>query len=122
MFIPNYQIHNILKDFTQQLKKKNHRQEAGPRLEAVVNKVAGTIMDRVARLSEEEVRDRAGSLHTPAQSVSREHPRPPGEFYYHTIGKDCQKVRRHLSVENPRQLIDRFHTVIDKVAEKPPEE
>ena len=122
MFIPNYQIHNILKDFTQQLKKDNKRQEAGHRLEMVVNKVAGTIVDRVARLSEEEVRDRATTPRIPSQSSPRAGSKPSGDFYYHTMGKDAQKVKRCLSVENPELLINRFQAVLDKDDRNPSEE
>ena len=69
MFIPNYQIHNILKDFTHQLKNGNNRKDADHRLETVVNKVAGTIMDRVARLSEEEARGTAENQRYPCPPV-----------------------------------------------------
>ncbi|MGD9329904.1 MAG: hypothetical protein PVJ53_01260 [Desulfobacterales bacterium] len=121
MFIPNYQIHNILKDFTQQLKKKNQGQKAGPRLEAVVNKVAETIMDRVARLGEEEARERANTTPTRIQSSCRAKSGPSREFYYHSMDKDRRKVKRCLAVENPQQLIDRFRTLVDIAAEKPTE-
>ena len=115
MFIPNYQIHNILKDFTQQLRNEKHRQEAGARLETVVNKVADTIMGRVARLGEEEVRRQDGTpphhAHQPAFAANT---RPSGTFRYHTIDSDQQKTEQHLEVENPAQLIKRFQSVMDK--------
>ena len=115
MFIPNYQIHNILKDFTQQLRNEKHRQEAGARLETVVSKVADTIMDRVTRLGEEEVHHQDGTpphhAHQPAFSANT---RPSGTFRYHIIGRDQQKTEQHLEVENPAQLIKRFQSVMDK--------
>lgn len=123
MFIPNYQIHNILKDFTHRLKYGNHRQDAGHRLETIVNKVADTIMDRVTRLSEEEARRKADATGIHA------HPSPPpaneqqsGVFHYHTIGKDHHKTIKSLAVENPAHLIDRFQSVIDEAADVVPEE
>jgi len=117
MFIPNYQIHNILKDFAQQLRNGNQRQDAGHRLETVVKKVAGTIMDRVARLSEEEARFQAEAAQqkTPPLSPTAEE-KPPGAFHYHTIDKNCHKIRHCLAVENPEQFINRFQSTIDAAA------
>jgi len=122
MFIPNYQIHNILKDFTHQLRNGNHRQDTGHRLDTVVNKVAGTIMDRVARLSEEEARHKmnTGGRHAhPSSPPTRE--QQPGTFHYHTIGADCHKIKKSLAVENPEQLVNRFQSVVDEVADVAPE-
>jgi len=116
MFIPNYQIHNILKDFTHQLKNGNNRKDADHRLETVVNKVAGTILDRVARLSEEESRGtaRTTDIHAHPSSPPANEPQP-GTFHYHTLGKDCHKIEKCLAVENPEQFIGRFQSVIDEV-------
>jgi len=115
MFIPNYQIHNILKDFTQQLQNDQRGKEAGRRLETVVNRVSVTIMDRVTRLSEEESRHRTGMTGYRDQHAQEPaHPKPSGTFHYHIMGKDRQKQRLHLSVENPEKLISRFQSIIDE--------
>lgn len=116
MFIPSYQIHNILKDFTHQLRDGNHRRDAGHRLESVVNKVADTITDRVTRLSEEEARDRMEptGIHaqpSPAPAIEPQHV----TFRYHTIGQDTQKIETCLAVEDPAQFINRFQSVIETV-------
>ena len=112
MLIPDYQIHNILKDFTQRLKNGNRGPVAGCQLESVVNKVAGTIMRRVMYLGEEEARRRSRERRTGGRGrASRE--RKAIRFRYHTIGADHHKQLRHLSVENPAQLIDRFQSLID---------
>ena len=116
MFIPNYQIHNILKDFTQQLRNGNHRQDTGHRLETVVKRVAGTIVDRVARLSEEEARFQAEAARQqtlPLSSTTEE--KPPAAFHYHTLDKNCHKIKHCLAVENPEQFINRFQSAIDEV-------
>ena len=116
MFIPNYQIHNILKDFTHQLRNGSRRKDAGHRLETVVNKVAGNIMDRVARLSEEEAQhpsETSGIHASPSPPPANE--RQTGAFHYHTIGEGCHKIEKCLAVENPEQFINRFHSVIDDV-------
>jgi hypothetical protein len=117
MFIPNYQIHNILKDFTQQLRNGNHRQDTGHRLETVVKKVAGTIVDRIARLSEEEARLQVESARrqAPPQPSATEE-KVPGAFHYHTIDKNRHKIKHCLAVENPEQFINRFQSAIDEVA------
>lgn len=117
MFIPNYQIHNILKDFAQQLRNGNHRPDTGHRLETVVKKVAGTIMDRVARLSEEEARFQAKAARqktplSPSTAVEK----PPSAFHYHTIDENCRKIKHCLALENPEQVINRFQSTIDAVA------
>lgn len=115
MFIPNYQIHNILKDFTHQLKNGDRRQDAGHRLETVVNKVAGTILDRVARLSEEEVRGTTETTETHAHRSSPPASVPkPGTFHYHTLGEDHHKIEKCLAVENPEHFMGRFQSVIDE--------
>ena len=112
MFIPNYQIHNILKDFTQQLKNDSHRLESGHRLEAVVNRVAGTIMDRVTHLSEDEAGHGAQIVNNPSLWDSRE--RSSYLFHYHTIGTNQQKEKQCLAVENSEQLINRFQSILDE--------
>jgi len=122
MFIPSYQIHNILKEFAHQLKDGNHRTDAGHRLETVVNKVAGSIMDRVTRLSEEEAQCEAETtgIHTHPSSPPASEPQPC-TFHYHTIGKDCRKIEKCLAVENPEQFINRFQSVMDVVDNPLPE-
>lgn len=123
MFIPNYQIHNILKDFTHQLRNGNRRKDADHRLETVVNKVAGTIMNRVARLSEEKTQhpSETSGIHACPSSPPANEPQK-GTFRYHTFGKDCHKIEKCLAVENPEQFINRFHSVIDDVENIAPEE
>ena len=125
MFIPSYQIHNILKDFTHQLRDGNHRRDAGHRLESVVNKVADTITDRVTRLSEEETHGKMEitDIHAPpSPSPSPVMEPQPATFRYHTIGQDTQKVEKCLAVENPAQFINRFQSVIDTVDNETSEE
>lgn len=115
MLIPNYQIHNILKDFTQQLKNGQRDQDSDRRLKTVVNKVADTIVDRVTHLGEEESlrqTDTADSRNRRSRGAAR--PKPAGTFHYHTMGKNRQKQRQHLAVENPEELINRFQSVIDE--------
>lgn len=115
MFIPNYQIHNILKDYTQQLKNGHHRPEARCQLDTVVRKVAGTIMRRVVDLSEQEALRRIRSGHHGARRLPLEvKDRQPEKFHYHVIGSDHLKVRKWIAVENPAQLIDRFHCIIEE--------
>jgi len=118
MYIPNYQIHNILKDFTQQLKNGGQRPDAGQRLESVVNKVSVTIMNRVTRIGEEESQRRLRRPH-PASPVDKHH---PTTFHYHTLGRDHRKVKNHLCVENSRQLIERFFSMVDSAADDGAEE
>lgn len=122
MFIPSYQIHNILKDFTYQLRDGNHRKDAGHRLESVVNKVADTIMGRVARLSEEEAPGKMEGTGIHAQPSPSPAIEPqPATFRYHTIGKDAHKIEKCLAVENPAQFINRSQSVIEEVDHDVPE-
>jgi hypothetical protein len=124
MFIPSYQIHNIIKDFTQQLKNGNHRPDACHRLETVVNKVAVTIMSRVTRLSQEEARlrtqitDGRNSVR-PTRTADK---RQPTTFHYHTFDENDRKLKNCLSVENSEQLINRFLSMIETTASDPPDE
>jgi hypothetical protein len=115
MFIPNYQIHNILKDFTHQLKNEKHRQDTGLHLETVVNKVAGTIVDRVTRLSEEEMQPSSGVSDHPSRPLApAAGTRPSGKFRYHTMSRGQGKTEHSLAVEHPAQLIERFQSVMDE--------
>lgn len=113
MFIPDYQIHNILKDFTLQLKNDQRHPQAGCQLESVVSKVSGTIMRRVVDLSEEEAR-RLNRKPLPASARHTPRERPPVYFHYHTIGRDHRKQRQRLALENSARLINRFQTLVDE--------
>ncbi|HSO19755.1 MAG TPA: hypothetical protein VLT88_09875 [Desulfosarcina sp.] len=121
MFIPDYQIHNILKEFTQRLKNGNRRPDTGYQMETVVKKVAGNIMRRVVYLSEEEARRRTRS---PRHDNRRPRPaigeRPPEPFHYQTIGDDHQKTRHRLTLENSQQLIQRFHSEMEEHTDSDP--
>jgi hypothetical protein len=112
MFIPDYQIHNILKDFTLQLKNGYRRPQAGCQLESVVNKVSGTIMRRVVHLSEEEAR-RLSRNPLPEAPPRTLRERAPVRFDYHTIDRDHRKQRQSLALENSAHLINRFHSLVD---------
>ena len=113
MLIPDYQIHNILKDFTQRLKNGHHGAEAGCQLESVVNKVAGTIMRRVVDLGEEEARRRSRDTRGARRRRDPRDDHKAVHFHYHTIGTGPHKQLRRLSLENSTQLIDRFQSLID---------
>jgi len=123
MYIPNYQIHNILKDFTHHLKNGRRRPDAGRRLETVVNKVAGTIMDRVTRIGEEEARRRIRRTGTnrpqPPSPVDKHQ---PTTFHYHTLDQHHRKLKNHLCVEDSRQLIDRFFSIVAPQDDQPADE
>jgi hypothetical protein len=120
MFIPNYQIHNILKAFTQQLRNGHRQSDTGHRLETVVNKVADTIMSRVTYLSEEEARRRTrfsrGHNHLPKHPATEEQ---ATDFHYHTFDEDRRKHKQCLSVKNSEQLIDRFQSLVAGPPEDP---
>ena len=123
MFIPNYQIHNILKGFTRQLKNGNRLPEPGHRLETVANRVAGAIMNRVNRLSAEEARRRIQLTGGPGdRTASPTDKHLPGAFHYQTLGHHHQKIEKQLSVENSKQLIDRFLRMIDPSTTEPADE
>lgn len=127
MFIPNYQIHNILKDFTLQLKKWRqqnatpaNREEALPgpmsgpnrlRLSSVVNKVADNIMERIASLGQEagtmETTETARSSREPDESFKCQ----PAAFDYYLLDPKKGKVKQRLVVRDSRQLIQRFQSL-----------
>lgn len=114
MFIPDYQIHNILKDFSQHLRNGHRCPKTGCQMETVVNKVARTIMRRVVHLSEEEALHRSRVTRQGGRRPLREpQDRPPDSFEYQTFDRDHGKQRRCFSVENSRILIERFQSVVD---------
>ncbi len=123
MFIPSYQIHNILKDFTQRLRKIRQRPPAPMdpgdlmsvperrphdlRLTAVASKVAETIRDRIADLGEE-------ARHSPSVASERStrvfNAQPP-VFAYYLLDRSQGKVKQHLVVEDSRILVQRFQQI-----------
>lgn len=123
MFIPSYQIHNILKDFTLQLKKKRRglppqagiptpppTPALGPdplRLTSVVTKVADNIMHRIANLG----RETEEAPEVPATSVSTaggDAKTNAAAFDYHLMDRNGEKVKKRLVVRDSRNLVERF--------------
>ena len=123
MFIPSYQIHNILKDFTLQLKKKRQGltpQTGSPlpppapapapdplRLTAVVTKVADNIMTRIASLGREAEDTPAGSR-TPSRTRGGGTQSHAAAFDYHLMDRNGKKVKKRLVVRDSRNLVERF--------------
>jgi hypothetical protein len=127
MYIPSYQIHNILKDFTLQLKKWRQRSAtaadredirpgpiSGPnglRLASVVNKVADNIMERIANLGKEtgttEKAEAKQSLREPNEDSKNE----PAAFDYYLLDPKRGKVKQRLVVRDSRQLVQRFQAL-----------
>ena len=120
MFIPNYQIHNILKDFTLRLKKmRQHRRSpavSGPtsaasgkpphdlRQAEVAGKVAENIMARIADLGKEARHSPPAESQGPPRGFND---RPP-VFDYHLLDRQKGKVKHRLVVEDSRILVQRF--------------
>jgi hypothetical protein len=126
MFIPSYQIHNILKDFTQQLKKMRQQgKKKGPtadapgpgrapdnlRLASVVNKVADNIMDRIAALGREADPTAASDANQTALDAAPDSKQHPPVFDYHLMDRKNGKVRQRLVVEDSRHLVERFQDI-----------
>ena len=127
MFIPSYRIHNILKDFTLQL-KKNHQstrpladdQETSPegtkrpnslRLETVINKVAANIMDRIAVLGKEATHHPPTESERPSATPDGGFNHPPPVFDYHLMDREKGKLKQRLVVEDSQILVQRFQTL-----------
>lgn len=123
MFIPSYQIHNILKDFTLQLKKI--RQGAGPdaaapgparapenlRLATVVSRVADHIMDRIAALGKEAGPAAAAESGRPSTHATGAFKPQPPVFDYHLLDGKKGKVKKRLVVEDSHCLVKRFQNL-----------
>ena len=122
MFIPNYQIHNILKDFTQHLKKLRTGSPAeadrtatapamGPnqlRLATVVTKVADDIMLRIADLGREAENTLPAGPERPPRAKDGGIRTNPAAFDYHLMDGEKGKVKKRLVVEDSRHLVERF--------------
>lgn len=124
MFIPSYQIHNILKDFTLQLKKI--RQQAAPqtgrearspgptrspndlRLASVVNKVADHIMTRIADLGQEAAPTTPSEPERPPRVPEGGGKSHPAAFDYYRLDREKGKVKQRLMVEDSQNLVQRF--------------
>ncbi len=123
MFIPSYQIHNILKDFTLQLKKRRQRQTGdshspdspapavGPdhlRQASVLTKVADNIMDRIANLGREAQDSLSAVSDRPPPMAGIDNKAVPAGFDYHLMVRKEGKVKKRLVVEDSRNLVERF--------------
>ncbi len=126
MFIPSYQIHNILKDFTLQLKKmrQGNPPEAGKtavaptpkmgpnqlRLASVVTKVADDIMHRIANLGREaeDTLPAGTGKERPARMTPGGIKTNTAAFDYHLVDRNRGKVKKRLVVEDSRNLVERF--------------
>ncbi len=138
MFIPSYQIHNILKDFTQQLKKI--RQETAPqagseaaspgptrtpnalRLAPVVSKVADRIMNRIADLGQEAVPATPSESERPPHKPGAESKIHPAVFDFYRLDREKGKVKQRLVVEDSQNLVRRFERVTAAGASGPENE
>ncbi|MDJ0722244.1 MAG: hypothetical protein QNJ04_11460 [Desulfobacterales bacterium] len=123
MFIPSYQIHNILKDFTLQLKKKRQgfppqagiptppsTPTLGPdplRLTTVVTKVADNIMHRIANLGR-EVEEAPPVPEISARTAGEGARTNAAAFDYHLMDRNGEKVKKRLVVRDSRNLVERF--------------
>jgi hypothetical protein len=127
LYIPSYQIHNILKDFTQQLQKwrqqsaataarENGRPNAvsgpnGLRLASVVNKVADNIMARIANLGQEAGRKETAKTKMPRRGPNEGAKNEPAVFDYYLMDPKRGKVKQRLVVRDSRQLVQRFQSL-----------
>ena len=125
MQIPSYQIHNILKDFTQQLKKWHRHNAAaagrqnllsgpgsGPndlRRAAVVSKVADKIMKRIASLGQEA--EPAAKTKRLSREPDEGFDAAPAAFDYHLLDPAKGKVKQRLVVKDSLQLVQRLQSL-----------
>lgn len=132
MFIPSYQIHNILKDFTLQLRKirrqtapQKGRESISPgptrspndlRLASVANKVADHIMDRIADLGQEADPSATSESERSSRPPEAECKSHPAAFDYYRMDRQKGKVKQRLVVEDSQNLVQRFQklTAVDK--------
>ena len=110
MKIADYHIHNVLKDFSQQLRRRLAPGAAGllpapaagrrpSGQAAVIRQVLTTIVDRVGRLdaAPPQVAPGGGNSHL------------RGEFIYQVQPPSGDRLTLHLEIEDPRHLVRRFH-------------
>jgi hypothetical protein len=118
MKIADYQIHNVLKDFTQQLRRRlappgedspvaptvGRRRSGQP---AIIRRMLSTIVERVGHLNPDTAA--SGPLPPPsAESI------PRGEFIYQLQPLSGDRVTLRLEIEDSRHLVQRFHDLATK--------
>lgn len=128
MTIPSYQIHNILKDFAQQLQRR-FRGEAGKgnmeapfippltrgrdRLKAVGDNLAAAILQRIA---DPEGAQNPGAAPRPPRPAPPEAPRPSEPapaFEYLVMDPQGAKQSCCMTVEDAQVLVERFWVLDD---------
>jgi hypothetical protein len=134
MAITSYQIHNILKDFVQQLQRRCQGEADGKhpeapaipsltresdRLKSVADNLAATILQRLADAPGGQPR---GAARRPPRPILPEAPRmvdAPPAFEYMVLEPQGAKRACRLTVEDAQMLIERF-LVLDNNRETPP--
>ncbi len=136
MFVPSYQMHNILSVYSKQLR---HNMTSGnqktlseemptdkvsltpeAKRQATIEKVSKDILDKITRLG-----TRGGAGHQPAEQakpgVKKENVADEGKettFVFNVIDTINQKRRNTLSVEDSSFLIDRLEQLSKEASDK----
>lgn len=119
MDIPGYQIHNILRDYANQLRKRMdsnrndsetafrsvHRISAPEKRRLVQERVTAEIVERIVHLDLEESRSASAFA---GAGFKEEKPPANQEFVYHVLTPSRLKQECRLTLERSEDLIRRF--------------
>ena len=129
MFVPAYQIHNVLKAYARQLSQPNdgaggakppigkiNISDEGKR-QAVIDKVAADIVDRISRF-ESMPADAPSAQASPPNPTRPPSRRKPAQFIFNVIDAGNQKKTCNLPVEDSRFLSRRLEELVREAVGK----
>lgn len=129
MFVPAYQIHNVLKAYTRQLSQPNdgtggakppigkiNISDEGKR-QAVIDKVAADIVDRISRF-ESMPADAPSAQASPPNPIRPPSRWKPAQFIFNVIDASNQKKTCNLPVEDSRFLSRRLEELVREAVGK----
>ncbi|MGD9018217.1 MAG: hypothetical protein PVH30_12575 [Desulfobacterales bacterium] len=121
MDIPSYQIHNVLRDYVRQLRKRVaaesvrlriHPASAPEKRRRVRERITAEIVERIVHLNVDESRGGPEVARPYKPAMARK------PFVYQVLQPDRSVVRYRLRLKSPEDLMRRFEETSRSAAEK----
>ncbi len=119
MQVSDYQIHNVLKDYSRQLIRRRTSEQnssavsrggiSDAKRQAVIEKISESIVRKLSRIDSEE--EHSFSSPEPQRKIAETEDHKEILFFYNVIDKNNQKKTCSLSVEDPVFLMKKFDAI-----------
>lgn len=136
MYISSYQMHNVLADYTKRLEKNRVSKaqrptgvkspvdridiSVGGKRQAVIEKVAANIVDRITRFGPQDEMDReiVNQLKDELGAEEEYKDQDPVEFVFNVIVDGADKTTNKLTAEDSSVLMKRLETLTREAVDK----